>query len=104
MLLAFIKTLLRICAPNEVLIFSGRKRKLADGAWVGYRVIRGGRGLQLPIVETVRSMSLESRHIEIELNGALANGIIPLNVAGMANIKIAGSGGTRSLQRHRAVS
>ena len=89
--LAFIKAFLRICAPNEILIFSGRARRLPDGSKVGYRIIKGGRGFKVPILETVQSMSLETMPIDIELNGALAQGIIPLNVASMANIKIAGS-------------
>ncbi|MDA2937590.1 flotillin family protein [Acidobacteria bacterium AH-259-A15] len=73
------------------MIFSGRKTKLKDGTEVRYRIIKGGRAFQFPIIETVQSMSLETMPIEIELSGALAKGIIPLNVAGMANIKIAGS-------------
>ena len=35
--------LLYICEPNEVLIFSGRRRTTADGNR-GYRIIKGGRG------------------------------------------------------------
>lgn len=89
--LGFTKAFLKICAPNEMLIFSGRTRELPDGTTIGYRIIKGGRTFQLPIIETVRRMSLETMPIEIELNGALAKGIIPLNVAGMANIKIAGT-------------
>ena len=89
--LGFTKAFLKICAPNELLIFSGRTRELPDGTTIGYRIIKGGRTFQLPIIETVRRMSLETMPIEIELNGALAKGIIPLNVAGMANIKIAGT-------------
>ncbi len=89
--LGFTKAFLKICAPNEMLIFSGRTRELPDGTTIGYRIIKGGRTCQLPIIETVRRMSLETMPIEIELNGALAKGIIPLNVAGMANIKVAGT-------------
>ena len=37
--------LLRICRPNEILIFSGRKHKTTDGRSVGYRVVFGGRGV-----------------------------------------------------------
>ena len=89
--LGFTKAFLKVCAPNEMLIFSGKTRELPDGTTVGYRIIKGGRTFQLPIIETVKSMSLETMPIEIELNGALAQGIIPLNVAGMANIKVAGT-------------
>ncbi len=90
-LLAFIKAFLKICPPNEILIFSGRSRKLPDGTRVGYRIIKGGRAFKFPIVETVQGMSLETIPIEIELKGALAKGIIPMSIAAMANIKIAGS-------------
>lgn len=89
--LGFTKAFLKICAPNEMLIFSGRTRELPDGTTIGYRIIKGGRTFQFPIIETVKRMSLETMPIEIELKGALAKGIIPLDVSGMANIKIAGT-------------
>ncbi|MFQ6034422.1 MAG: flotillin family protein [Sedimentisphaerales bacterium] len=89
--LAFIKSNLRICPPNEILIFSGRKRKLKDGTQVGYRIIKGGRAFKIPIVESVSCMSLETMPIEIDLSGALSKGIIPINLKGIANIKIAGT-------------
>ncbi len=100
--LGFTKAFLKICAPNEMLVFSGRTRELPDGTTIGYRIIKGGRSFQLPIIETVRSMSLETMPIDIELNGALVKGIIPLNVAGMANIKVAGTqeqGSSNAIER-----
>ena len=48
-----IRANLKICQPNEVLIFSGRRRQLADGTEVGYRVIQGGRGFRIPLIEKV---------------------------------------------------
>jgi len=90
-LLAFIKANLHICPPNEILIFSGKKRKLSDGTEVGYRIIKGGRGFKIPIVETVHRMSLSTIPIEIGIKGALSSGVIPLNVEGVANIKVAGT-------------
>ena len=90
LILAFIKANLRICHPNEILVFSGRKRKLKDGTEVGYRVIKGGRGLKIPIIESVTRLPLTIIPIDIELSGALTNGLIPVNIEAMANIKIAG--------------
>lgn len=90
-LLIFVRSNLIICPPNEVLIFSGRKRQLADGSQVGFRVIRGGRGFRLPLVETVSRMSLNTMSIEIALNKALAAGMIPVNIEGIATVKVAGS-------------
>jgi flotillin len=89
--LIFVKSNLIICPPNEVLIFSGRKRRLPDGTQVGFRVIRGGRGFRLPLVETVSRMSLNTMSIEVALNKALTAGVIPVNIAGIATVKVAGS-------------
>jgi len=89
--IVFIKANLEICQPNEVVIISGRHRKLADGTEVGYRVIKGGRGFKIPIIESVRRLSLGTMPIEIRITKALTNGIIPISVDGRANVKIAGS-------------
>jgi flotillin len=90
-IIIFVKANLHICQPNELLIFSGRQRKLKDGTKVGYRVIKGGRGLKIPIVESVSRMNLNTIPIEIDLKGALSNGLIPIDIEAMANVKIAGS-------------
>lgn len=90
-ILAFIKANLRICHPNEILVFSGRKRKLKDGTLIGYRVVKGGRGLKIPIIESVTRLPLTTLPIDLELTGALSKGIIPINIQAMANVKIAGS-------------
>ncbi|MBN2090166.1 flotillin family protein [candidate division KSB1 bacterium] len=87
----FIKSNLVICQPNEVVIISGRKRKLADGTVLGYRLIKGGRGFKFPIIESVKRISLTTIPIEVRLTKALSKGMIPINVDGRANVKIAGS-------------
>jgi flotillin len=89
--LAFIKANLRICHPNEILVFSGKQRKLKDGTVVGYRIIKGGRGLKVPIVESVTRLPLTTIPIDLELTGALSKGVIPINIQAMATVKIAGS-------------
>ncbi|MBW2077135.1 MAG: flotillin family protein [Deltaproteobacteria bacterium] len=90
-ILAFIKANLRICHPNEILVFSGGKRRLKDGTLIGYRIIKGGRGLKIPITESVSRLPLTTIPIDLELTGALSKGIIPINIQAMANVKIAGS-------------
>jgi flotillin len=81
--------LLYICEPNEVLIFSGRRRKVS-GKEVGYRYVRGGRAWRTPLVEKVDRLDLTNMIIEVQVTGAYSFGGIPLNVQGVANIKIAG--------------
>lgn len=91
LLLIFIKSNLIICPPNEVLIFSGRQRKLPDGTLVGFRAIRGGRGFRIPLIESVSRMSLNTVPIEFSLDKALTAGMIPVSVEGIATVKIAGT-------------
>lgn len=87
-LMAFIKSMLHICPPNEVLIFSGRRKKLADGSSRGFRTIFGGRGFRIPIIETVSRMSVNTMEVPIAIRGAYSKGGIALNVDAIANVKI----------------
>ncbi len=82
--------LLYICEPNEVLIFSGRRRASPDGSVQGYRIIKGGRGWRMPLIEQVDRLDLTNMIIEVSVTGAYSKGGIPLNIQGVANIKIAG--------------
>jgi flotillin len=90
-IIGFVKANLVICRPNEIVIITGRRQKLVDGTVVGYRILRGGRGFKLPIIESVSRLPLNAMPIEISLSKALCKGIIPISIDGRANIKIAGS-------------
>ncbi len=90
-LIIFIKVNLVICEPNEVVIISGRQRKQKDGSVRGYRILRGGRGLKLPIIETVKRISLSGIPLEVQVSKVLSNGLIPMNVEVRAQVKVAGS-------------
>jgi flotillin len=87
-LIVIYRYLLRICRPNEILIFSGRKHQTQDGRAVGYRVVFGGRGMRIPVVETVDRMDVSLISVPIAVTGAYSEGGIPLNVHAIANIKI----------------
>jgi flotillin len=84
-----ITRLLHICAPNEVLIFVGGQAARL-GRQLGYRVIKGGRAFRMPLFEVVERMALTNMPIEVQVRGAYSKGGIPLNVHGIANVKIAG--------------
>jgi flotillin len=87
--IVYLKINLKICDPNEILIFSGKKRRLKTGEVVGYRVIRGGWGLKSPLLERVSRLSLSTISIPINISRALSNGMIPLNISAIAHVKIA---------------
>ena len=77
-----------VCRPNEVLIVSGRKHKLADGTQIGYRIVHGGFSWQLPFFEKVDRMTLETMPIEVRVVNAYSKGGIPLEVQAIANVKV----------------
>ena len=89
-LVLVVKNVLYVCQPNEVLVFSGRKRRTADGREVGYRIIKGGRAFRVPLIETVSRMDLTNMIIEVTVRNAYSKGGIPLVVQGVANIKVPG--------------
>lgn len=84
-----VSRIIYICPPNEVLIFSGGHRKIpGQDKVVGYRAIQGGRGIRIPMIEVVDRMNLTNMIIELRVMGAYSKGGIPLNVQGVANVKI----------------
>src|SRR5207248_7998004 len=88
---AMVKRLLYVSAPNEALVFSGGRYESSDGRSIGYRIIRGGRALRVPLLEKVDSLDLSNIAIDIEVKGAYSKGGIPLNVHGIANVKLPGT-------------
>lgn len=87
--LVVLRNLLYICGPNEVLIFSGTTREL-EGKPVGYRIVKGGRSVRIPLLETVDRVDLTNMIIEVSVTNAYSKGGIPLSIQGVANVKIAG--------------
>jgi len=85
-----IKNLYYICQPSEILIFAGSKTFTHDGKEVGYRLIKGGSRIRLPLLEQAFRMDLTNMIIELKVANAYSKGGIPLTVEGVANIKIAG--------------
>ncbi len=84
-----VRNLLFVSTPNEALVFSGRSRSLGDKE-LGYRIVRGGRSLRMPLLEKVSSIDLTMFTIDVVVQNAYSRGGIPLNVIGVANVKVAG--------------
>jgi flotillin len=80
--------LLFICGPNEILVFSGRKHRLADGSVVGFKVIHGGRALRIPLLENVSRMDVRLYDVTVAVTNAFSKGGIPLAVHAIANVKV----------------
>lgn len=104
-MLFVVKRLIYICEPNEVLIVAGSKTRVKNllpppaktdvavaapaSRVVGYRSVRGGRVIRVPILEEVYRLDLTNMIIELAVSDAFSKGGIPLTLKGVANIKIA---------------
>ncbi len=86
--IAIVRQFLYICRPNEVLLFAGRKHTLADGAEVGYKVVRRGWALRTPLLETISRMDMRLLMVEVAVSNAYSKGGIPLSVHAIANVKL----------------
>jgi len=75
-------------SPNTVAVFSGRKRKLPDGRVVGYRMVKGGAALRIPLLEKVEYLSLNVMTIPLEIKRAYTLKGVPVSVKAVANVKI----------------
>jgi flotillin len=80
-MLTAVSRLIVIAEPNEAAVLTGRKS--------GYRIVRGGRTFRVPLIERVSRMQLRTIPIEVKVENAFSRGGIPLEVQGIANVKIA---------------
>jgi len=55
----------RRVGPNEALIVSGRRIRLADGSESGFRVVKGGGTFVLPVIEKAEVLSLGAFPVEL---------------------------------------
>jgi flotillin len=77
-------------SPNAVAVLSGRRRKLPDGRTVGYRMVRGGAALRIPLLEKVEYLHLNVMTIPLEIKRAYTLKGVPVSVKAVANVKIRG--------------
>ena len=80
--------------PNQVLVISGRKRRIVDpdGAVgeVGYRIVKGGGVFVWPVVEKIDVLSLELLTIDVQTPEVYTSKGVPVKVDGVAQIKVKG--------------
>jgi flotillin len=80
--------------PSMVAIFYGRKHTIVDErggrSTVGFRVVRGGAALRVPVLEEVQYLSLNVISIPLKISRAYTKEGVPVTVEAVANVKIAG--------------
>src|SRR5688572_11708787 len=79
--------------PSTVAIFYGRKHTFTDEkgnrATVGFRVVRGGAALRVPLLEQVAYLSLNLMSIPLRIQRAYTKEGVAVTVEAVANVKIA---------------
>ncbi|HWH70819.1 MAG TPA: SPFH domain-containing protein, partial [Candidatus Sulfotelmatobacter sp.] len=80
--------------PNQVLVISGRKRRLVDPDGttreVGFRIVKGGGRFVWPVYEKVDILSLELLTIDVQTPEVYTSKGVPVLVDGVAQIKVKG--------------
>ncbi|HEV8335468.1 MAG TPA: SPFH domain-containing protein [Candidatus Polarisedimenticolia bacterium] len=80
--------------PSTVAIFYGRKHHVVDDKGnktvVGFRVVRGGAALRVPMLEQVAYLSLNIISIPLRIQRAYTKEGVAVTVEAVANVKIAG--------------
>lgn len=80
--------------PNQVLVISGRKRRLVDPDGtpreVGFRIVKGGGVFVWPVFEKVDLLSLELLTIDVQTPEVYTSKGVPVKVDGVAQIKVKG--------------
>ena len=80
--------------PSMVAIIYGRKHTIADErgnrSTVGFRVVRVGAALRVPVLEQVEYLSLNVMAIPLKISRAYTKEGVPVTVEAVANVKIAG--------------
>ncbi|HEX9743943.1 MAG TPA: SPFH domain-containing protein [bacterium] len=93
-LAVFVLNRIQKAGPNEVLVISGRRRKIKrdDGSVfdVGFRMLKGGRTFVWPFIERVDRLSLEIMTLDVRTPEVYTAKGVPIIVDGIAQIKIKG--------------
>jgi flotillin len=84
LVLISVRSFIVICPPNLVAVISGRSKEGASG----YRVLRGGRTLRIPLLEKVDWMELNTIAIDVAVQNAYSKGAIPLSVQAVGDVKV----------------
>ena len=98
-LLSLERRFLYLCKPNEILIFTGRRRADGGGSLVimgrgtaqaAHRGIASGKGRawRIPIIERVDKMDVSTISTDIVVQNAYSAGNIPLRIHAIANVKV----------------
>src|SRR5512138_3668169 len=75
-LLAVLRSLIRVCPSNQILVITGGTETVVDGRRYGFRIQRGGWTIVLPFIQWAQAIDLTILPINVKIEGVnSANGI-----------------------------
>ena len=94
-LLSLIASRYKKVGPNQVLVISGLKHTIYNPITkkkekIGFRIVKGGGAIVLPVVERVDVLSLEIMTIDVQTPEVYTELGVPVTVDGVAQVKIKG--------------
>jgi len=94
-LLGFLASRYKKVGPNQVLVISGRRHIITNPLTgekerIGFRIVKGGGAIILPVIERVDVLSLEIMTIHVQTPEVYTEQGVPVTVDGVAQIKIKG--------------
>ena len=98
LLVMLILSRIKVAGPNEAFIITGRKGRSVEGAdgsfatdLSGQKVVMGASVFVMPVVQKLHRLSLSSRRIHVEIQGAVSKQGIRANLQGVAIVKVGGT-------------
>src|SRR5512143_3156039 len=75
-ILAALRSIIRVCPSNQILIITGGTETVVDGRKYGFRIQRGGWTIVIPFIQTAQSIDLTILPVNVKIEGVnSANGI-----------------------------
>ena len=76
LVLALLRSLIRVCPSDHILVVTGGTATEVDGRQYGFRIQKGGWTLVLPFIQTAQTIDLTILPINVRVEGVnSANGI-----------------------------
>jgi len=76
-----------VARPGELVVLNGRPRTLPDGTQVGFRLLRAGRALRVPLIEVAQRIDIRPMQVEVTLLSVYCSDRIPVSVQARAEVR-----------------
>lgn len=86
LLVLVLHQLVVVVGPGELVVLNGRPRTLPDGSQVGFRLLREGRAVRIPILEAAHRIDIRPMQVEVTLLSVYSSDRIPVAVLARAEV------------------